>query len=111
MLCDKKTIIVSISGVSLVVVGAGVFGTGMLTRDPAVYYSGIGLMSVALTIVAYLLCTVRRTAPTTEFPAPVFPPYVYTTPGMKRNRSDTSLELMDSPKTDENGRVLFLALV
>jgi hypothetical protein len=114
MLCDRKTTIVAVSGVTLIVVGAGVFGAGMLTRLAAVYYSGIGIMSVALSLIVYLLCTLRRNVPAMEFPAPAFPPYIYTTPGMKRNKSDTSLELMSavgSPKTDENGRVLSLSLV
>ena len=114
MLCDKKTSIVSASGAALLIAGSIVFGAGIHTLTPAATYSGIGIMGSGLVSIVYLLCTLRRHSPQTEFPAPLFPPYVYTTPGMKRNKSDTSLELMSSlgsPKTDENGRVLFLSLV
>jgi hypothetical protein len=114
MLCDKKTSIISGSGLALLVSGACVFGAGIHTLTPAATYSGIGIMSTGLVSIVYLLCTLRRHSPKTEFPVPHFPPYVYTTPGMKRNKSDTSLELMSSvgsPKTDERGRVLSLSLV
>jgi hypothetical protein len=114
MLCDKKTTRISVSSAGLLIIGATVFGTGILLQEPAATYSGIGAMSTAFAMITYLVCTVRRNAPIPEFPAPPQPLYVYTIPGMKRNKSDTSLELMTSagsPKTDDSGRVLTLNLV
>ena len=111
MLCDKKISILSASGLAMLVSGAIVFGAGIHTLTPAATYSGIGIMGTGLGPIVYLICTLRRHSPRTEFPAPSLPPYVYTTPGMKRNKSDTSLELMStvgSPKTDDIGRVLSL---
>ena len=114
MLCDKKTVYTTAASTALLLCGAITFGAGILLQVPTATYSGIGAMGTAVVPMVYLVCTLRRHSPKTEFSAPQFPPYVYTTPGMKRNKSDTSLELMSvvgSPKMDEHGRVVTLNLV
>jgi len=114
MLCDKRTLALSAAATVFMVSGATAFGVGFFVHSPEAIYSGLGGIGAAFLQIVYLLCTLRRHTPTPAFPAPTFPPYVYTVPGMKRNKSDTSLELMSSvgsPKTDDSGRVLTLNLV
>ncbi len=114
MLCDKRTTILSAAAAIFMVSGATAFGVGFFVHSPEAIYSGLGGIGAAFLQITYLVCTLRRYPPVPAFPAPPQPLYVYTTPGMKRNKSDTSRELMSSigsPKTDDAGRVLSLNLV
>ena len=87
-----------------------VFGTGgacmvagiILQNSILMYVSG-AINSVGILFTCYLILS-NRNNNKPQIVAPVFPPYVYRNPAMKKNKSDTNLELMGAPKnTTDDG--------
>lgn len=90
-------------GLSLFGVGGSLFLAGMLVRIEALYYTGIALIGLGIPLVCYLAWTVRkRPSPATLATATVvqLPPYVYRSPGMKYNKSDSDLQLTAATADD-----------
>jgi len=75
------------AGITLGVLGGGLFGTGLLLSMEPLVITGIVLL--VLSIILFCLLFWKKPAPMTEespSPNPIR--------GMKRNKSDTDLELM-----------------
>ena len=88
---------------SLFLVILGLFSTGgcimiagIVTQSSTIMYVSAGVSSVGILLSVYF-CVRDRRQPAV-FENPVFPPRLYSTPGMKKNKSDTNLELMGAPK-------------
>ncbi len=84
----------------LILFGIGVvlFLVGMLIKSPEIVYSSIGISLVGL-IISIFLCFKNRKPPiefTIQHPAKV-----YRDPTMKRNKSDTDLELIGQEKNNK----------
>ena len=77
------------AGITLGVLGGGLFGAGLLMSMEPLTVTGIVLLVASIVVFLYIFC--RTPAATTEeTPSPNPNPIR----GMKRNKSDTDLELM-----------------
>ncbi len=74
---------------------------GIVTQNSTLMYGSGGFSGAGILLSLYL-CFKDRRAPVV-FENPVFVPRIYKEPGMKKNKSDTNLELMGAAKntTDE----------
>ncbi len=81
-------------------VGGCLLIAGIVAQNSSLLYGSGGISGVGL-IVSVYLCARDRRGPST-FETPVFPPRVYKDPGMKKNKSDTNLELMGAPKNTQD---------
>ena len=70
------------------------FFTGLGTGMPEFYYASAGVSVVAVILSLYFLYLSRNKAPQFEGPPQLV--RVYTDPGMKRNKSDSNLELIEN---------------
>lgn len=94
---------------ALFLVTLGFFGAGgsfliagIVTQSSVLTYTSIGVSSLGLALACYLCARDRRRLPTFENPA--YAPRLYNMPGMKKNKSDTDLELIGAPKnTPDDG--------
>ena len=73
-------------GMTLGILGAGLFGTGLLLSMEPLIITGIVLISASVLLFVYIYFT--KKTPTFIADNPIY------TSGMKRNKSDTDLELM-----------------
>ncbi len=75
---------------------------GIVTQMPSLMYSSAGVTSSGLMLSIYLYAKQRRKE--AVFEVQNYIQRVYRDPGMKKNKSDTNLELMGAPKntTDES---------
>jgi hypothetical protein len=96
---DKKGIIQL--GYILILFGIGLvlFLVGMLMKSPEIVYSSIAVSSIGL-IISIVMYFKNRKKPI-DFTIPQ-PPKIYRDPTMKRNKSDTNLELIGQEKYSKN---------
>jgi hypothetical protein len=82
----------------LAVFGVGIvlFGTGMVVQSAPLLYSSGGVSALGIVLGIWLFVTQGRKQAT--FEAPPAPLRIYRDPSMKRNKSDTDLELMATAK-------------
>lgn len=95
---DKKGIIQLAYILILFGIGVVLFLVGMLIKSPEIIYSSIGISLVGL-IISIFLCFKNRKAPI-EFTIQQ-QPKIYRDPTMKRNKSDTDLELIGQEKNNK----------
>ena len=85
-------------------IGGAVLATGIVMKNSALMYGSGGFSSAGILLSVYLCFKDRR--PPTVFENPAFAPRLYKEPGMKKNKSDTNLELMGAAKnTTDDGDV------
>ena len=86
-------------------VGIALFGTGMATQSAPILYSSAGVSTTG--IVAGFILYFRQRRPAPSFEGPQQPQRVYRDPSMKRNKSDTDLQLIGAAKntTDDETAV------
>lgn len=77
-------------------IGGSLLIAGITLEMPALLYSSGGLSAFALAVSCYICA--RDKPRQLVFEAPAFPPRLHRDPGMKKNKSDTNLELMGSTK-------------
>jgi hypothetical protein len=70
---------------------------GIILANSILMYVSGGINFVGILYTWYIICSNRSNNKPQSLP-PVFPQYVYRNPTMKKNKSDTNLELMGSPK-------------
>ena len=83
-------------------IGGAVLVAGIVTQNASLMYGSGGFSGAGILLSVYL-CFKDRRAPVV-FVNPAFAPRLYKDPGMKKNKSDTNLELMGSAKntTDDD---------
>jgi len=81
------------AGITIGVLGGGLFGTGFLMSMEPLTITGIVLLAISILIFCILFLIKKPSNPVTESANPIrhSPPNAL---GMKRNKSDTDLELM-----------------
>jgi hypothetical protein len=84
---------------SLLGTGGVVLIAGIVTQITALIYVSAGLSGIGVVSSIYFYCREQRRP--VVFESPVFSPRLYRDPGMKKNKSDTNLELMAT--TDDGG--------
>ena len=82
---------------SLFGVSGALLIAGITTQASWMFYASGGFSVVGLASACYVC--VRDRPRQIVFEAPAFPPRLYKDPGMKKNKSDTNLELMGTVKT------------
>lgn len=101
MLFHKKTVPF---GLTFLLFGSGgiIFIVGMALQSSALLYSSAGVSSAGI-LTSFWLCTCCTKKQPVVFEAPQ-PLRLYKDPSMKRNKSDTDLQLIGSPKnTTDDG--------
>lgn len=85
-------------GITFLLFGSGgiIFIVGMALQSSALLYSSAGVSSAGI-LTSVWLCTCCNKAQPIVFEAPQ-PLRLYKDPGMKRNKSDTDLQLIGSAK-------------
>jgi len=78
------------AGITLGVLGGGLFGTGLLMSMEPLVITGIVLLVLSIGVFLYIFCRTPNNIPTPVEESPNPNPIR----GMKRNKSDTDLELM-----------------
>lgn len=76
------------AGMTLLLLGGGIFGAGIGLSMQPLMITGIAITGVAI-LVFLIICFIRR-----DPPPPTNNPILYKSNSMKRNKSDTDLELM-----------------
>jgi hypothetical protein len=84
-------------------VGIALFGAGMATQSAPILYSSAGVSTTG--IVAGIIMYFRQRRPQPTFDGPQQPQRVYRDPGMKRNKSDTDLQLIGAAKNTTDDEV------
>jgi hypothetical protein len=77
-------------------IGGSCLVAGIVAQMPVLMYTSGGISGATLLLSIYLFLKDRRRPP--PFENPVFPTRLYRDPGMKKNKSDTNLELMGVTK-------------
>ena len=101
MLSKRLLAVASLFGVGGVLLIAG------LAAEMSELFYGSGAVSGSGIILSIYLC-IKDRPKDRVFESPIFAPRIYKEPGMKKNKSDTNLELMGAPKntTDESENVV-----
>jgi hypothetical protein len=86
-------------------VGGGILTAGIVTQSSSLMYGSTGFTGAGLLLMIYLCVRERWTPPTLTFESPLFNPRIYKEPGMKKNKSDTNLELMGAPKNTADDEI------
>ena len=81
-----------VAGITLGVLGGGLFGTGFLMSMEPLTVTGIVLLAISILIFCILFLIKKPSNPVTESANPIR--HSPNALGMKRNKSDTDLELM-----------------
>jgi hypothetical protein len=92
MLSKRLLVVFSLFGA-----GGALFIAGMAAQMSALLYSSGAVSGAGLFLSIYLF--VKERPKIYVFESPLFPPRIYNEPSMKKNKSDTNLELMGGPKT------------
>ncbi len=79
------------AGMTLLLLGGGIFGAGIGLSMQPLMIAGLTLIGISL-LVFLVLCFIKKEPP----PPMNTNPVVYRSNSMKRNKSDTDLELMRS---------------
>ena len=88
----------------LFTVGGSVLIAGIVTQSTTLFYTSGAISGVGILFSVALCVHERWRPPTLTFESPLFNPRIYKEPGMKKNKSDTNLELMGAPKnTPDDG--------
>jgi hypothetical protein len=83
-------------------VGGALLTAGILNQMTSFMYSSYAFSSAGIGLSVYLCFKDCRRQP--QFEPPTFQPRLYRDPGMKKNKSDTNLELMGAAKnTTDDG--------
>ena len=91
--------------------GGGCLITGIILQNSILMYVSGGINLVGILFTWYIICSNRINNNKPPQMTPVFPQYVYRNPTMKKNKSDTNLELMGAQKntTDDGSTAIATA--
>ena len=84
---------------SLFGIGGGLLAAGVLLQSSTFMFSSGGVSGAGLIFSAYLCFQYRKLPP--SFEPPAAPPRIYRDPSMKRNKSDTDLQLIGAVNTTD----------
>lgn len=98
----KNQILSFVISIGCLVGGAALLTSGQMFRSIESTYAGAALASLSIIFMGLACCYPFQYDSIQSFPPPSFPPRIYNIPnmalaGIKKNKSETSLELMDSP--------------